>query len=219
MILWEHHMYKTQLSLSSAAILLAVSSISSAHNDDDHIAGSDSGSYVTSGGDVISAGIDDCLRSGTFSPDDQIGTCEGIVETTTEPEPEPEVEPEPAPEPQPAPKEPTITLAVLGGEALFDTNSSTLNAAGEAELTDLVSRLANFQEVETIRVVGHTDSTGSESYNQTLSESRAATVAAFLEAAYPPAQLTPTTQRLVDKPIDVLISKCQPRVCPNNIGN
>lgn len=179
-------MNKTQLSLSSAAVLLAVSASTQAHSDGDHIEDNGSGAYVTSSGGVISTGLDTCLRSGNFSEDGQINACEGIEdEPEPEPEPEPEAEPEPAPEPPPAPKEPTITVETLGGEALFDTNSSDLNAAGQAELTALISRLAGFQEVESITVTGHTDSRGSESYNQALSERRAATVAAFLETAYP----------------------------------
>ncbi len=81
-------------------------------------------------------------------------------------------------------------MATLGGEALFATDSHELNAAGEGALTALVARLSNFQEVESISVMGHTDSTGSEDYNQALSERRAATVAAFLEAAYPGVAIT-----------------------------
>jgi len=180
-------MNKTQITLSSAAVLLAVSTNSLAHTTGDHIEDNGGGAYITSGGDVVSTGLDTCLRSGTFSEDGQINACEGIEEPVAEPEPEPEPEAEPAPAPEapPAPKEPTISVETLGGEALFDTNSSDLNAAGQSELTALVSRLANFQEVESITVIGHTDSRGSETYNQALSERRAATVAAFLESSYP----------------------------------
>jgi len=39
-------------------------------------------------------------------------------------------------------------------------------------------------------VTGHTDSRGSEAYNQSLSERRAATVASYLEAAYPDVNVT-----------------------------
>jgi len=39
-------------------------------------------------------------------------------------------------------------------------------------------------------VTGHTDDRGSEAYNQGLSERRAATVAAYLEAAYPDVNVT-----------------------------
>lgn len=175
-------MNKTILTLSSAAILLATTGTSLAHKDDTHVE-STGGAYVSSGGTVITTGLDTCLRSGTFSGDEQINTCEGIEDTVAAPEPE--AEPEPAPEPEAAPKAPTITMATLGGEALFDTNSSELNGDGEAALTGLVERLANFQEIEAIAVVGHTDSRGSEAYNQSLSEQRAQTVASFLETAYP----------------------------------
>jgi len=39
-------------------------------------------------------------------------------------------------------------------------------------------------------VTGHTDSRGTEAYNQALSERRAGTVAAYLEAAYPSVNVT-----------------------------
>jgi len=177
-------MNKTRFTLSSVAILLAVSNGTLAHNDD-HNEDNGSGAYVSAGGDVINTALDTCLRSGNFSEDGQINACEGIEEPVAEPEPEPEAEPEPAPEVAPTPKEPTITTSSLGGEALFETNSSELNAAGEAALSNLVLELARYQEIESISVIGHTDSTGSESYNQSLSERRAATVAAVLESEYP----------------------------------
>jgi len=181
-------MTKTLLTLSSAAILLAVSSTTLAHDADGTIEAPDGSGNFTSGGNAIRTGIDGCLRSGTWSEDNQIGACEGVEEPAEEPEPE--AEPEPTPEPEPTAKEPTITMATLGGEALFATNSAELNSAGEAALTDLVARLGSFQEVESMTVTGHTDSRGSESYNQALSERRAATVAAFLEAAYPGVAVT-----------------------------
>jgi OOP family OmpA-OmpF porin len=60
-----------------------------------------------------------------------------------------------------------------------------LNQASEQALSDLISQLEKFQEISSIDVVGHTDSTGEASYNQALSERRAAAVEAFLAAAYP----------------------------------
>ena len=107
--------------------------------------------------------------------------CEGI-EPVAEVEPEPEPAPLPPPEP---PAEPIITTATLGAEALFDFDQATLSNASEQALSDLLTQLEKFQEISEIEVVGHTDSRGSEEYNQGLSERRAQSVADFLTAAYP----------------------------------
>ena len=148
----------------------------------------DSDAYANSDGNAIRTGLNDCLRVGTFSEESQVNACEGIEEPVEVVEPEPE--PEPAPAPEPVAKEPIVTTATLGGEALFDTNKSELNASSEQALADLISQLEKFQEITSIEVVGHTDSTGEESYNQTLSEERAAAVEQFLKAAYPNVNIT-----------------------------
>ena len=169
----------------STVVLLALTNPAHAHSSDRIEADEGSGYVVSSDGGVLLSGNGSCIRHGGWSEDNQINACEGIEEPVAEPEPEPVAEPEPTPEPVPAPKEPTITLATLGGEALFATNSDELNPAGEAALTELVGQLVTFQEIESIEVTGHTDSTGAESYNQDLSERRAQTVAAFLGGAFP----------------------------------
>jgi len=139
-------------------------------------------SYVDAGGNAVRTGLGECLRLGGWSDDGTIDACEGVeavAEVAVEPEPEPVAE---AP---PAPKEPIITTATLGGEALFDTEQSTLSAASEQALADLLVQLEKFQEITDIEVVGHTDSRGTEDYNQQLSVARASSVEAFLAAAYP----------------------------------
>lgn len=143
-----------------------------------------SSSYPNSGGNAIRTGLGDCLKLGGFSEENQVNACEGIEETA---EAAPEAEPAPAaaPAPEPVAKEPIVTTATLGGEALFDSSSAQLNAASEQALAELISQLEKFQEISAIEVIGHTDATGPESFNQTLSEQRAAAVESFLTAAYP----------------------------------
>ena len=60
-------------------------------------------------------------------------------------------------------------------DLLFDTNSSVLKTGGYNEI-NRVARVLNEYPQTTIRIAGHTDSTGSESYNQQLSERRAESV-------------------------------------------
>ena len=147
-----------------------------------------SAGYVNSGGNAVRTGLGDCLKLGSFSDEEQVDACEGIEEV--EPVAEPEPEPEPVAAPEPIEKEPIITTATLGGEALFDSNSAELNAASEQSLAALVTQLETYQEISAIEVVGHTDSAGEEAYNQDLSERRAASVEAFLKAAYPDVEVT-----------------------------
>lgn len=73
------------------------------------------------------------------------------------------------------------------GNVLFDTNGDTLKPGAD----ELVSRLAQFLQNHPdikVRIEGHTDSTGSDAYNQALSERRAEAVAHALEARGTPVQ-------------------------------
>ena len=80
-------------------------------------------------------------------------------------------------------------VAVLGARALFAPNADALSAAGEAALERLVERLADRHvgddSIVAVRVVGHTDALGPADYNLTLSERRAAAVAAVLAGHHP----------------------------------
>jgi outer membrane protein OmpA-like peptidoglycan-associated protein len=58
---------------------------------------------------------------------------------------------------------------------MFDFDSSTLKPGAYQEM-DRVAGILNKYSQTTIRVEGHTDSKGSEAYNQTLSEKRAMAV-------------------------------------------
>ena len=79
-----------------------------------------------------------------------------------------------APEPQ-APQSEVITLRGV----LFAYNSAQLTPAAESQLLELMAKLKE-TDVTSIKVIGHTDSKGSDAYNQKLSERRASSVAAFL---------------------------------------
>ncbi len=62
---------------------------------------------------------------------------------------------------------------------LFDYNSATLRPAARANLAELANSLEKYPG-SSVLIVGHTDATGSDSYNQTLSERRARAAAEYL---------------------------------------
>lgn len=176
--------------LSSIAALLLGSSIVLAHDialDGDIEIPDGSAGYVNVGGSALRTGGGECMKLGGFSDENLVNACEGIEEEVVA---EVAPEPEPAPAPEPVKKEPIVTTATLGGEALFANNSADLNEASEESLSGLVAQLEKFQEISAIAVVGHTDSSGAAEYNQDLSERRAASVEAFLVAAYPNVAVT-----------------------------
>ncbi len=63
----------------------------------------------------------------------------------------------------------------------FEFNSSDLTSAAQMNLAKLVDIFDKYADTD-ILVIGHTDSDGSEAYNQTLSEKRAASVVTFLKS-------------------------------------
>ena len=64
-------------------------------------------------------------------------------------------------------------------DAFFDFDKSVLKAEGKAKLDDLVGKVKGIN-LEVIIAVGHTDSVGSDAYNQKLSVKRSDAVKAYL---------------------------------------
>ncbi len=67
----------------------------------------------------------------------------------------------------------------FGSNFLFGFDKDMLRPEASAVLNELAQRLAS-ADVESVRVIGHTDFMGSEKYNQALSERRASAVANYL---------------------------------------
>lgn len=93
-----------------------------------------------------------------------------MVEEKVEPEPVKEVVAEPAP---------VTKLFKEFGVELFDNDSSKLAPGSEQYFNWLVGVMKKYPQAEA-KIVGHTDSRGSEAYNQALSERRAQAVADYL---------------------------------------
>lgn len=67
----------------------------------------------------------------------------------------------------------------FGAGLLFDVDKADLRPEAQTELVEL-ARILNKYSDTNILIEGHTDSTGSDDYNQTLSERRARSVSVFL---------------------------------------
>lgn len=67
----------------------------------------------------------------------------------------------------------------MPGNVTFNTGSADINA-GFYEILNSVSLVLKEYEKTTVDVIGHTDSVGSETFNQQLSEKRARSVAEYL---------------------------------------
>jgi OmpA-OmpF porin, OOP family len=129
---------------------------------------------------VAKSGFGLCWRTGYWTPaaaaKDPAG-CECDKDLLPKEVCEPKAAPA-APVAAPKPAGEKITVAA---DALFDFNKATLRPEGKAKLDELVSK-SKAIKLEVILVVGHTDRIGSDSYNQKLSEKRAAAVKEYLVA-------------------------------------
>ncbi len=122
-----------------------------------------------------------CWRDGNWTPATALADCDGALK------PAPAVVPPPppaAPAPAPAPA-PAVVPAVtsekvtFAADAFFDFDKAVLKPEGRAKLDDLVSKMGGIN-LEVIIAVGHTDSIGTDAYNQRLSVRRADAVKAYL---------------------------------------
>ena len=71
------------------------------------------------------------------------------------------------------------TKVTFAADAFFDFNKSVVKPEGKAKLDDLVGKIKDIN-LEVIIAVGHTDSVGSDAYNQKLSVRRSEAVKAYL---------------------------------------
>ncbi len=78
-----------------------------------------------------------------------------------------------------APAAVAATKVTYAADAFFDFNKAVLKPEGKAKLDDLTGKVKDIN-LEVIIAVGHTDSIGSDAYNQKLSVKRAEAVKAYL---------------------------------------
>jgi OOP family OmpA-OmpF porin len=129
-----------------------------------------------------------CWRTGYWTPADAVPGCDAPL--CVEPEklengkcvaPPAPVAPAPAPAPVPeAAPVPTSEKVSYSADAFFDFDKAILKPAGKASLDELSGKLGDMN-LEVIIAVGHTDSIGTDAYNQKLSIRRAEAVKAYLK--------------------------------------
>ncbi|NUT90229.1 OmpA family protein [Pseudomonas corrugata] len=88
----------------------------------------------------------------------------------------------PPPVPAPMAEEPVVVKeeTIVVRDVHFEFNKSTLTAADKEVLSGVATRLKQESSTAQLRVTGHTDSVGSNAYNQRLSEKRANSVVQYL---------------------------------------
>ena len=70
----------------------------------------------------------------------------------------------------------------IAAAILFAFDSDVLSDDGKLIIVERIARFSDYKKSNIeVRVIGHTDSTGPEAYNQKLSERRAQSVASFIE--------------------------------------
>ena len=119
-----------------------------------------------------------CWRDANWTPATAAAGCDGALgpPAAAVAPPTAVAPPPPGAVPPPAVAASKVTFAA---DAFFDFDKSVLKPEGRAKLTDLVEKIRGVN-LEVIIAVGHTDSIGSDAYNQRLSVRRAEAVKAFL---------------------------------------
>ena len=136
-----------------------------------------------------------CWRDANWTPATADKDCDGALKPPP-PAPAPRAAaPPPAPAPAPAPASvvvpppvvapvvvpaaPVSEKVTFAADAFFDFDKSVLKPEAKAKLDDLVSKTSAVA-LEVIIAVGHTDSVGTDGYNQKLSVERSEAVKAYL---------------------------------------
>ena len=122
-----------------------------------------------------------CWRTGYWTPadSDAVVGCDGVVAkvAATPSVAAPAVAPVAAA--KVAPVAPTSEKVTFAADAFFDFDKAVLKPEAKTKLDDMASKLKGIN-LEVVIAVGHTDSVGSDAYNQKLSIKRAEAVKAYL---------------------------------------
>ncbi|MGV3742449.1 MAG: outer membrane protein OmpA [Burkholderiaceae bacterium] len=152
--------------------------------------------YVqTAQGDVVKSGTGLCVRTGYWTPADaKVVGCDGYVAPVAA-APAPQAAPAPAPAPVP-----TAEKVSYAADTFFDFDKAVLKPEGKKQLDDVVEKTKG-TDLEVIIAVGHTDSVGTDAYNQKLSIRRAEAVKAYVVSKGIPADRVYTEGKGESQPV------------------
>ena len=176
--------------LNKVALMFAVAALATAAGAQTRVTAADGGNridnWVNGSGEIVwKNGTNElCWRDANWTPATAAKGCDGaLVAAAPAPAPAPPVAapaaPAARPAPAPAPQPPAATKVTYAADAFFDFDKSVLKPEGKAKLDDLVGKVQGIN-LEVIIAVGHTDSVGTDAYNQKLSVRRAEAVKAYL---------------------------------------
>jgi OOP family OmpA-OmpF porin len=141
--------------------------------------------WKSASGEVWKSASGECWRDAVWTPATAAPGCDGAIAPKAAapvqaPAPEPKAAVAPAPvAPAPAPVVAAASKVTYAADAFFDFDKAVLKPEGKAKLDDLAAKIKSIN-LEVIIAVGHTDSTGSDAYNQKLSVARSEAVKAYL---------------------------------------
>ncbi len=177
--------------LNNVALLVAVAALTTAAGAQTRVTAANGGPTIDNWQNATSElvwknGTNElCWRDANWTPATAAKGCDGaLVPPPPPPPPAPMVMPAPPPPPAaappaPAPQPPAATKVTYAADAFFDFDKAVLKPEGKAKLDDLVDKVKGIN-LEVIIAVGHTDSVGTDAYNQKLSVRRAEAVKAYL---------------------------------------
>ena len=118
-----------------------------------------------------------CWRDANWTPATAAPGCDGalVAPVAAAPAAAPDAAAPAAPAPAPA----VASKVTFAADAFFDFDKSVLKPEGKAKLDDLTAKIKDI-DLEVVIAVGHTDSVGSDAYNQKLSMRRSESVKAYL---------------------------------------
>jgi OOP family OmpA-OmpF porin len=174
----ENRMLSKVRSFTAALVLSAISAVALSAISFNAAAESNDGYWVSGpAGAIWKDPFGLCYRAGYWTPAMANSECDPDLV------PKPAAAPAPAPAapppPPPAKPKPVAEKITFAADVLFDFDKSVIKPAGKAKLDELAAKVKDIN-LEVVIAIGHTDSIGSDAYNQKLSVRRAESVKAYL---------------------------------------
>ena len=123
--------------------------------------------------------VGQCWRAGYWTPAMAVAECDPDLVPKPPPQPPPRPAPAAAAAARAEARRPVAEKVTMAADVLFDFDKSVIKPEGKNKLDDLAGKVKSIN-LEVVIAIGHTDSIGSDAYNQKLSVRRAEAVKAYL---------------------------------------